>query len=94
MADDEKPRVRTLETPMMPDHVRVPTIPPSHVAVAAPEPRNYVHNAHIPPAPPSATRAAGAGGAAAHVALGMAIMLVLVAAALAGLAATGHVTFR
>ena len=88
MADPEKPRVRTLETPMMPEHVHVPpTIPPSRVGVALPEARNYVHDAPI--------AAARTGGKAPlWVLLGMALMLALVIAVLGVLAATNHVDFK
>lgn len=87
MADSEKqPRVRTLETPMMPENVHVPTIPPSRVGVAVPEARNYVHSTPSPPLE-SPSRAP-------WIALGMALMLALVIAVLGVLAATNHVVFK
>ncbi len=87
MADSEKqPRVRTLETPMMPENVHVPTIPPSRVGIAAPEARNYMHSAPSP-APPAASRAP-------WILLGMALMAALVIALMGVLAATNHVVFK
>lgn len=88
MADEKQPRVRTLETPMMPEHVHVPTIPPSRVGVAAPEARNYVHPAQTPEEP------ASRGFSATSMALGAALMLALVIAVMGLLAATNHVVFK
>ena len=87
MADSEKqPRVRTLETPMMPENVHVPTIPPSRVGMAAPEARNYVHSTPSPAMEPPSR--------APWILLGMALMLGLVVAAMGILAATNHVVFK
>lgn len=87
MADSEKqPRVRTLETPMMPEHVHVPTIPPSRVGMAVPEARHYVHSTPTPEIEPSSR--------APWFLLGMALMLVLAMAAIGLLVATNHVVFR
>ena len=98
MADDQKPRVRTLETPMMPDYVRVPTIPPSRVAMAEPEQRNYVHSAPMAgfsQNPPSFAHAPRTGGhPALYMFLGMGVAMLIVAVVLAALFATGHMVFR
>ena len=88
MADSEKQgRVRTLETPMMAEHVHVPTIPPSRVGVAAPEARNYVHSTPSPAQEDPPSRAP-------WIALGAALMLALVMAVMGLLAATNHVVFK
>jgi hypothetical protein len=89
MADSEKPRVRTLETPMMPDNVRVSAVPPSHVGIAAPEARNYVH-----PAPSPSESEESSGSKVGFVLIGMAVMFVIMAGLLAALSATGHLTIR
>jgi hypothetical protein len=88
MSEAEKPRVRTLETPMMPEHVHVPTMPPSRVAMAAPEARNYVHDAPMSSAPSSG------GKPVLWMLLGMALMLALCFAVMGILAATHHVDFK